>query len=74
MTFGKIIITIDVDELKLTPDQRAQASVSHTNLNEDHPCEHGAEALQSMTNPGYLKSFFNYMGDGAKAVTITVND
>ena len=73
MLMAKITVTVEVDESKLTAEQQKHADMSNTDLLLEHPVTVGCEMLQSAIEQQVAKSF-SYLGSGAAAVSVKVED
>ena len=73
MLMAKIIVTVEVDESKLTAEQQEHAKQADTDLLLEHPVTVGCEMLQSAIEQ-QASQVFSYLGSGAKAVKVTVED
>lgn len=73
MLFGEITIIIEVDETKLTKDQKEQSDKADTDLSVDHPVDNGIENLMGGIEALVQNTMaFNYLGDGKGAVDIKI--
>ena len=73
MLMAKIMVTVEVDESKLTAEQQKHAEMSNTDLLLDHPVTLGCETLQAAIEL-QAAQVFSYLGSGAEAVTTKVED
>lgn len=72
MNYAKIEVSITVDESKLTQEQQAQSDKADVDIRESHPLDDGIDDLRDTIEQTALQSF-RYLGDGIKAVSISVD-
>ena len=69
MKFAQITITIELDEDKLTYEQRCKANADDS-FSFEHPVTQGVEDLRDAISAMSPLSYFNYLKDGRDAITV----